>query len=475
MELETSFQRCSEKAENGIKILRRDIKVPTKKKTRRGRRNRAKSFKKELRFLGVNSAGLRPKMFTFKKILSELKPSVFFIEETKYKDEGKIKLDSNYTVFERVRKSKDGGGGVALGCDKQLHPVWVREGEEDVEALSVEISVKDMKIRCCVAYGFQENEIMEKKILFWDYLDEEVIRASRDGAGFVLHFDGNLWAGENIIPGDPRQQNRNGKLFEEFLGRNPHLSVVNSLPLCKGLITRRRLRDGNLEESILDFYVVCDRVLPYIVRMEIDESKKYVLTNYEQVRKGGKAADTDHATQIMDVDLELLTEKPVRTELFNFKDKECQQIFKSVTSKTEDFTSCFSNDLPLVSQIENWRGVLKSYCGRSFKKIRIKKRRVLKAISPTISNLINKRNLLTQKGESQVKINDLNEIISDFEAKENRKIIMENFKYFSDNPESVNLSQMWKIVKKLWPKCGTTLPTAKKNHRGKIVSGPHEL
>ena len=99
----------------------------------------------------------------------------------------------------------------------------------------------------------------------------------------------------------------------------------------------------------------------------------------------------------------------------------------------------------------------------------------MKAISPTISNLINKRNLLTQKGESQVKINDLNEIISDFEAKENRKIIMENFKYFSDNPESVNLSQMWKIVKKLWPKCGTTLPTAKKNHRGKIVSGPHEL
>ena len=289
---------------------------------------------------------------------------------------------------------------------------------------------------------------MEKKILFWDYLDEEVIRASRAGAGFVLHFDGNLWAGENIIPGDPRQQNRNGKLFEEFLGRNPHLSVVNSLPLCEGLITRRRLRDGNLEESILDFYVVCDRVLPHIVRMEIDESKKYVLTNYEQVRKGGKAADTDHATQVMDVDLELLTEKPVRTELVNFKDKECQQIFKSVTSKTEDFTSCFSNDLPLVSQIENWRGVLDSYCGRSFKKIRIKKRRAVKAISPAISNLINKRNLLTQKGESQVKINDLNEIISDFEAKENRKIIMENFKHFSDNPESVNLSQMWKIVKK---------------------------
>ena len=89
MEHETSFQRCSEKAENGIKILRRDIKVPTKKKTRRGMRNRAKSFKKELRFLGVNSAGLRPKMFTFKNILSELKPSVFVLKRRSIRMKGK--------------------------------------------------------------------------------------------------------------------------------------------------------------------------------------------------------------------------------------------------------------------------------------------------------------------------------------------------------------------------------------------------
>ena len=103
-------------------------------------------------------------MYTFKKILAELRPSVFFIEETKYREEGKLKIDSNYTVFEMVRKSKDGGGGLALGCDKMLYPVWVRDGEDDnVEALSVEISVKNMTIRCCVAYGCQESEIIERE------------------------------------------------------------------------------------------------------------------------------------------------------------------------------------------------------------------------------------------------------------------------------------------------------------------------
>jgi hypothetical protein len=36
----------------------------------------------------------------------------------------------------------DVGGGLALGCDKDLHPVWLGEGEENVEALCVEISGK---------------------------------------------------------------------------------------------------------------------------------------------------------------------------------------------------------------------------------------------------------------------------------------------------------------------------------------------
>ena len=34
---------------------------------------------------------------------------------------------------------------------------------------------------------------------------------------------------------------------------------------------------------------------------------------------------------------------------------------------------------------------------------------------------------------------------------------------------------MWKILNKLWPKCRSTLPIAKRNQRGKIVSGPREI
>ena len=114
--------------------------------------------------------------------------------------------------------------------------MWLREGDDSVEALSVEICVKSMKIRCCIAYGCQENDNIDRKESFWKYLDEDVSHAKSSGSGFILHFDGNLWAGKNIIPGDPRPQNRNGRLFEEFLERNPHLTVVNSFWCCWTLL-----------------------------------------------------------------------------------------------------------------------------------------------------------------------------------------------------------------------------------------------
>ena len=115
-------------------------------------------------------------LFTFKKVLTDLKPSVFFIEETKLKDTGRIKLE-NYVIFEKPRKTQNNGGGVAIGCKKELNPVWVKEGQNDVEALSINIFVKNMKIRCCVAYGCQENVENDKKDDFWTYLDEEVSEA----------------------------------------------------------------------------------------------------------------------------------------------------------------------------------------------------------------------------------------------------------------------------------------------------------
>ena len=248
-------------------------------KSKQIRRRKKKSIKqgtnKSLRFVGMNAAGMKSKLTTFKKLLNDLQPAIFFVVETKYEEERKFKIDG-YKIYELVRKNKS-GGGLAIGCLDDLEADWVRQGDDQIEALSVQISLQQFNIRLCVAYGCQETDLVSRKESFWAYLDEEVRQASESETGFLLYFDGNLWAGEQIIPGDPRSQNRNGKLFQQFLERHPHLTVVNSLPICEGLITRKRWNDGKLEESVLDFFVVCDKILPFAEKMVIDEDKVHVL------------------------------------------------------------------------------------------------------------------------------------------------------------------------------------------------------
>ena len=275
-----------------------------------------------------------------------------------------------------------------------------------------------------------------------------------------------------FVPGDPRSQNQYGEFFQEFIERN-NLTVLNALSLCEGLITRRRNKNGKIEESVLDFFVVCASVLPYITKMVIDEKKQHVLTNYHSAKKNGKATDSDHMTQYMDVNLNFIDMKPERQEMLNYKDTEGQAMFREITSYTNDFSKCFSSNIPLNKQLDKWRLVLSSYCNKSFKKIRIRKTN-RKPIKRSIAILIDKRNCLRGPGLENER-EELEKDIAKQEALEKRNEVMKNFKYFSENPEQINIQGMWKIMKKLSPKNLPTLPTAKRNHKGIIVSGPKEI
>ena len=76
----------------------------------------------------------------------------------------------------------------------------------------------------------------------------------------------------------------------------------------------------------------------------------YILTNYNRVRKGGKAIDTDHMTTILKVSLKVIPEKPQKREIFNFRDSSGLEKFKISTTETKEFTNCFMNDNPVNLQ-----------------------------------------------------------------------------------------------------------------------------
>ena len=73
------------------------------------------------------------------------------------------------------------------------------------------------------------------------------------------------------------------------------------------------------------------------------------------------------------------------------------------------------------------------------------------------------------------KIENVENRIAKIEAEEKRLIVLKKFKRFSDNPENVNLQEIWKVLKSLGPKFKSSNPMAKGNHRGKIISNSDQI
>ena len=76
--------------------------------------------------------------------------------------------------------------------------------------------------------------------------------------------------------------------------------------------------------------------------------------------------------------------------------------------------------------------------------------------------------------ENKIEAKQIDEEVSSFEAETNRNKIMQHFKSFSGDPENINVGLVWKTLN-ISPKHGISVPRAKKDHIGKIVSAPSEL
>ena len=459
-------------------VVREDVK----KKNRRTKNRNSKEIEGNIvKFVGINSAGINSQLHSFDQMLSELQPEMWFLQETKLRRNGTLKTQNcpKYQIFELVRKNS-GGGGLAMGALHCLNPTWLGEGNDEVECLSIEITIDRFRIRCVNAYGPQEHDGAERKEKFWSYLDQEVEAAENQGTGFILQMDGNLWAGSHLIPGDPHSQNQNGKLFEQFLGRNPHLFVVNSLDVCQGLITRFRKTVKCEEKSVLDFFVICYKVRSFLKRMIVDQERDHCLTNFNPAKIGQKVKESDHNPLIMELQMKYHQSRPDRVELFNFKNIECQEVFRNLTNQTTKFTGCFENNDSFEIQSKTWKKTLWSFFHQSFKKVRLTEEGRVR-VDP-ISNLLEKRKELKKQikdnDDDESLENELQEMekeIAKATEEENKEIIMNNFKTLGDRHDTVNINGMWGLKKKLFPKIAQSKPTGKRNTAGQIITNPDGL
>ena len=240
----------------------------------------------EFTIFGSNSAGLKCKMDSLKQNIDTLKAGAFLIQESKLYKKGQIKI-KEFQVFELLR-TESKGGGLAIGLHESMDPVLISEGDDSTEILVVQGKVGDQNIRFINGYGPQESDTEEKRKFFFARLDEECERALLADVGVIIQMDAN-----SKIKNDKHDISNNGKLLLDFVKRRK-LTIVNTLDICKGTITRMRKGETFLEESTLDYFIVCEKMLSFITGMTKDENRNFVLTEF--VTKKGKIMlkESDH-------------------------------------------------------------------------------------------------------------------------------------------------------------------------------------
>ena len=149
------------------------------------------------------------------------------------------------------------------------------------------------------------------------------------------------------------------------------LHVVNAMDICQGSITRHRETKVGTEKAILDYIIVCDRLLPFVSEMVIDEQREDVLTKYA-TKKGTKTkVESDHNLLRCQFKIKYdKSKKKERIEIFKYKDQSGQKKFLEVTTNTNKLSSCFDNDLNIKDQSVKFEKALRKISHECFTKVK---------------------------------------------------------------------------------------------------------
>ena len=72
--------------------------------------------------------------------------------------------------------------------------------------------------------------------------------------------------------------------------------------------------------------------------MIVEEKREYCLSNFAQMKKNKRVIESDHNG--------LILEKPECQEMFNLRNKQCQEAFRKETEINADLLNCFETELP---------------------------------------------------------------------------------------------------------------------------------
>ena len=442
------------------------LKRKGKKKIKRGgRKNKNQSFV----LFSTNAAGMKCKMESLKSELKSQNVAAFTIQETHFPKKGKLKIE-NYEIFEAIRKKNN--GGTMIGVQKSLNPMLIKEYSEEFELLVVEIKIRNKEIRIITGYGPQECWSEAERIPFFIALEEEIAKAELQGKSIIIEMDSNSKLGPTVIPQDPHEQSPNGKILSGIIQRHGLIVANGIVNKCKGAITRRRETIDAVEESIIDHVIISNDLVENLESLIIDEEKNNALMKITKTKSGIVKKHSDHNAIIGQFNFNWNKRMKIkRVEMYNLKNKECQSVFKELTSSGNFLSEIFDDKTDLNESVKLFIKKINECVKKSFRKIRITDKP-----NKEIEELFEKRKKLKNKNDLKSK-SDLEKIeteLAELCAKDNYNKIKEEIADIKCEEGGINSGKLWKLKKKLSPKCRDP-PTAMLDKEGNLVTDPERI
>ena len=181
----------------------------------------------------------------------------------------------------------------------------------------------------------------------------------------LVQLDANAKLGPKIIKNDPHFMSKNGKLMLDVIQRQ-NLHIANSQNCCQGTITRERIfEDGKIERSVLDYVLLCSKMLHFLTKMKIDEERTYTLMRY----KNSKQIQSDHNLIFCDFSLQTQVVRRNRREIFNFKSERGMTNFRQEIKTSSDLSRPFLSDDKFELKARRFYKVLNRKLHKCFTKI----------------------------------------------------------------------------------------------------------
>ena len=143
----------------------------------------------------------------------------------------------------------------------------------------------------------QKAQSSEEQIEEWFYqLEKEYATCSEEPVLLVGDFNAHVGNDSEGIKHNLSRINSNGRKLREFINRR-NLTLLNNTSICQGLWTRI---EGD-SKSAIDLAICNENMISKVIKMVIDEDRKYVLTRVRKTDGIFTEVQSDHNSIFIDL------------------------------------------------------------------------------------------------------------------------------------------------------------------------------